>query len=181
MKNLLEVKDRAAWRSWLEKHGPASKEVWLIYYKKTSGKPRVAYQDAVAEALCFGWIDGKLNRLDQDRFAQRFTPRRPDSRWSAVNIERARRLIEENRMTAAGMAVFHPDRRIEAGPGQMPPALLKEFKGHARAWKNFQSFPPHYQRMTVAWVASAKREETQRKRLHRLIAFSAENKRIKFM
>src|ERR1700694_4647030 len=102
------AKDRREWRSWLAKNHAKCDEIWLVYYKKDSGKPRVAYQDAVEEALCFGWIDGKLNRLDQDRFAQRFTPRRPDSRWSAINIERARRLIEENRMTAAGMVVFHP-------------------------------------------------------------------------
>jgi uncharacterized protein YdeI (YjbR/CyaY-like superfamily) len=181
MKNLLEIKDRAAWRAWLEKHGATTKEVWLVYYKKSSGKPRIAYQDAVEEALCFGWIDGQLRRLDEDRFAQRFTPRKGSSRWSAINIDRAHQLIQQKKMTAAGRAVFHPERQIEASPRQMPPALRKVFKGQLDAWENFQNFPPYYQRMTTVWVAGAKRQETRRKRLQQLIEFSAENKRIKFM
>lgn len=77
IKHLLEVKDRGDWRTWLEKNGANTKEIWLIYYKKISGKPRIAYKDAVEEAICFGWIDGKVNKLDEDRFIQRFTPRNP--------------------------------------------------------------------------------------------------------
>lgn len=178
---MLDVKTRAEWRSWLELNAANTKEVWLVYYKKASGKPRVSYQDAVEEAICFGWIDGKVKKLDEQRFIQRFTPRASNSRWSSSNIERARKLVAEGKMTPAGMAVFHPERKIEAHPTEMPAALLVEFQRHARSWKNFQSFPPSYQRMTIAWVATARKEETQHKRLRQLIESSAENQRIKFM
>jgi uncharacterized protein YdeI (YjbR/CyaY-like superfamily) len=181
MNSLLEVKDRAQWRSWLKEHGTRSTEVWLVCYKKGSGKAGVAYEDAVEEALCFGWIDGKIKKLDHDRFARRFTPRNSNSRWSAINIGRAKKLIAGKKMTSAGVVVFHPERKIEAHPTRMPIALRREFEHHASAWKNFQDFPPSYQRMTIAWVASAKKKETQHKRLQQLVQFSSENKRIKFM
>jgi len=177
----LYVKDRSEWRSWLEKNADRSREIFLIYHKKGSGKARIAYEDAVEEALCFGWIDGKVNKLDSRRYVQRFTPRRPASRWSALNIERVRKLIAEGKMTAAGLAVFKPERKTAPQSTELPDDLEQEFKKHADAWKNFQAFPPFYQRMTIAWVASAKREETRWKRLSQLIEYSAENQRIKFM
>ena len=181
MKNLLEVKSRAEWRSWLKQNGPMEKEVWLVYYKKASGKARISHDDAVEDAICYGWIDSKRKKLDEERFIQRFTPRKPESRWSAINIERAKKLIAENKMSSLGEAAFHPERKTEAHAAKLPDALLEEFQGHAHAWKVFQNFPPYYQRMTIAWVATAKREETQRKRLQQLIEFSSENKRIQFM
>src|SRR5579864_4930465 len=100
------AKDRREWRSWLEKNASSSREIFLIYYKKGSGKPRIAYGDAVEEALCFGWIDGKVHKLDDHRYVQRFTPRRPASRWSLLNIKRAKKVIAAGQMTAAGLAVF---------------------------------------------------------------------------
>jgi uncharacterized protein YdeI (YjbR/CyaY-like superfamily) len=112
---------------------------------------------------------------------QRFTPRKPDSRWSAINIERAKKVIAENKMNPHGLAAFHPERKIESRPTDLPGALLKEFQCHTKAWKTFQDFPPYYQRMTIAWVATAKKEETQRKRLQQLIESSSENRGIKFM
>ena len=181
MNNPVEVKSRAEWRSWLKKNGPVEKEIWLVYYKKASGKVRISHDEAVEDAICFGWIDGKRNKLDEERFIQRFTPRKPESRWSAINIERAKKLIAENKMTPDGAAVFHPERKIEAHPTDLPDALLKEFQCHTKAWRTFQGFPPYYQRMTIAWVATAKKEETQRKRLQQLIESSCESKRITFM
>jgi uncharacterized protein YdeI (YjbR/CyaY-like superfamily) len=181
MKNLLEVKSRAGWRSWLKKNGPIQKEVWLVSYRKASGQARRSHDEAVEDAICFGWIDGKRKKLDDQRFMQRFTPRKPDSRWSAINIERAKKLIAENKMSPHGLAAFHPERKIESHPTDLPGALRKEFQCHAKAWKKFQDFPPYYQRMTIAWVATAKREETQRKRLQQLLESSSENRRIKFM
>jgi uncharacterized protein YdeI (YjbR/CyaY-like superfamily) len=177
----LYVASRSEWRAWLEKHGQSATEIALVYYKKNSGKPRIAYEDAVGEALCYGWIDGKVRKLDEQRSLQRFTPRQPQSHWSELNIRRARKLIREGRMTAAGLAVFHPERQTQARPTELHAALQEKFAAQASAWKNFLRFPPFYQRMTIAWVASAKKEETQLKRLKQLIEFSARNKRIKFM
>jgi uncharacterized protein YdeI (YjbR/CyaY-like superfamily) len=177
----LHIKNRRQWRSWLEKNGRRAKEIWLIYPKKHSGKIRIPYDDAVEEALCFGWIDGRTGKLDADRYVQRFTPRRPTSRWSPINIRRARKLITAGKMTAAGLAAFRPERKTETHPTKLPKDLETDFRSRGRAWENFQQFPPFYRRMTIAWVASAKKEETRMKRLEKLMQFSAENRRIKFM
>lgn len=177
----LYVKDRKQWRSWLAKNGTRAKEIWLTYPKKHSGKVRIPYEDAVEEALCFGWIDGMTGKLDGDRYVQRFTPRRPSSRWSPINIRRARKLIAAGKMTGAGMQAFRPERKTEAHPTELPSSLEGRFQKRPKAWRNFQGFPPFYRRMTIAWVASAKKEETQVKRLEKLMEFSAENERIKFM
>ncbi len=179
----LYVKDRNEWRSWLEKNSKRVEEIWLVYYKKDSGKPRIAYEDAVAEALCFGWIDGKVKKLDEARFAQRFTPRRPKSNWSALNIKRARKLIHDGQMTAAGLEAFNAreTRKTASRPTQLPRDLEAIFRKQAVAWENFNRFPPYYRRLMIARVASAKKEETRLKRLTQLIDHSAENKRMKLM
>ena len=179
--NTLYLKSRSEWRDWLSQNGAAEKEIWLIYYKKHSGKPRVAYEDAVEEALCFGWIDGTIKRLDEDRYAQKFTPRKPKSRWSALNIKRARKMISDGAMTPAGLKIFRPERKIEAKPTAFPKELEATFRRNREAWKNFEGFPPYYRRMTIQWVASAKKEETQQRRLKQLMTASARNKQIKFM
>ncbi len=176
-------KDRREWRSWLEENGKKSDEIWLLYYKKTSGKQRIEYEDAVREALCFGWIDSTVKKIDEERYAQRFTPRKPGSLWSASNVNRVKKLIEEGRMTPAGLEAFKPHKRRKARP--LPTELPKDLEGkfikQVNAWQNFNRFPPSYRRLTVGWVASAKKEETKLKRLKQLIEFSAENKRVKFM
>src|SRR5579864_307682 len=180
---LLYCETRAEWRAWLQKNFAAAQEIWVVYYKKGTGKPSVSYEDAVQEALCFGWIDGMNKSRDAARYLQRFTPRKPTSSWSDSNIARMKRLIAEGKMTPAGLAAFegHESRRIEPKPTALPKALEREFKRNAAAWRNFQAFPPGYRRMTIGWVASAKKEETQRRRLAKLISFSAKNKRIEFM
>jgi uncharacterized protein YdeI (YjbR/CyaY-like superfamily) len=180
---LLDVKHRRHWRSWLRKNAKAYPEIWLVYCKKNSGRPRISYEDAVEEALCFGWIDGKIQRLDDTRYARRFTPRKANSPWSGSNIARVERLIAERKMTPAGLAVFGPDRRRDAASlaRALPIELEKRFRQQPTAWANFQSFPPHYRRMTASWVARAKQEETRLKRLEKLIGFSARNERIQFM
>jgi len=154
----LYVKDRKQWRSWLTKNGTRVKEVWLIYPKKHSGKVRIPYDQAVEEALCFGWIDGQTGKLDADRYVQRFTPRRPTSRWSPINIGRARKLIAAGKMTAAGVQAFRPERKTEAHPTEFPTILQETFQQSAKAWKNFQGFPPFYRRMTTAWVSRRRRK-----------------------
>ena len=175
------LKTRSEWRIWLEQNGSREKEVWLIYYKKHSGKPSITYEDAVQEALCFGWIDGIIKRLDEDRYAQKFTPRKPTSRWSALNIKRVQKLIDAGLMNTSGLKVFHPERKIETKPTELPKELEAAFRKNKAAWKNFENFPPYYRRMTVSWVASGKKDETRRKRLNQLITMSAQNKQIKFM
>src|ERR1700730_2733028 len=177
------AKDRRQWRAWLEKNHDKCAEIWLVYYKKDSGKPRVPYEDAVEEALCFGWIDGKIKRIDEACFAQRFTPRRPRSSWNKANIQRAERLIAEGKMTPAGLAAFNSERRRETPvlPTEMPKELETKFRKQSMAWKNYENFPPYYRRMTAGWVASAKKEETRLGRIEQLIEYSARNERIKFM
>lgn len=178
---MLRLEKRSEWRAWLEANAERVTEVWLMYHKKHSGRPSLTYLDAVEEAICFGWIDGKIKRLDEKRFAQRFTPRNPKSRWARSNIERARRMIREGKMTPAGLRVFNPGNPILPLPAELPAALEKQFFNHKTAWENFHRFPPSYRRMTIGWVASAKKPETQLRRLSQLIAQSAANKRIKFM
>lgn len=177
------AKNRRAWRNWLTKYGAKRAEIWLIYYKKDSGLSGISYDEAVEEALCFGWIDGKIQKINELRYAQRFTPRKPTSRWSASNIRRVERLTAEGKMTAAGIASFSSAQsRLTAPlPTQMPAELEATFKHECAAWMNFQGFPAHYRRLTTGWVASAKKEETRLKRLQKLIDFSERNERIPFM
>jgi len=177
----LYVEDRGKWRTWLEANSQQAAEVWLVYYKKDSGRPSVAYEDSVEEAICFGWIDGKIKNLDHARFARLFTPRKPKSQWSRINIERALRMIKEGKMTAAGSKVFDPRSQTPALPTKLPASLEEQFRKHETAWENFTRFPPSYQRMTIGWVASAKQETTQLRRLQQLIAESSRNQRIRFI
>ncbi|MCI0569048.1 MAG: YdeI/OmpD-associated family protein [Acidobacteria bacterium] len=177
------LKNRAEWRSWLERNSRNCAEVWLLYYKKGSGKARIEYQDAVEEALCFGWIDGKIKRIDEATYAQRFTPRLPASRWSALNIKRAEKLIEQGKMMEDGLKAFQPGKVVKALPlpTQLPKELEDRFRRESRAWENFDRFPPAYRRLTIGWVASAKKEETRLKRLQQLIEVSSRGEKIKFM
>jgi uncharacterized protein YdeI (YjbR/CyaY-like superfamily) len=177
----VHFKDRRDWRAWLGATSERSPGVWLLYYKKDTGRPGISYADAVEEAICFGWIDGKIKNLDQTRFARLFTPRKPKSKWSRTNIDRARRMIREGRMTAAGLKVFDPRNQTPALPTHLPPAMEERFRKREDAWENFTRFPPSYQRMTSGWVASAKQEATQLRRLQQLIAESSRNQRIKFI
>jgi uncharacterized protein YdeI (YjbR/CyaY-like superfamily) len=177
----LYVGDRSQWRAWLEANSGCRAEVWLLFYKKDTGRPRIAYEDAVEEAICFGWIDGKIKNLDQARFARLFTPRKVRSKWSRANIERAQRMIRKGKMTAAGSKVFDAHNQSPALPTKLPASLETQFRKWETAWENFTRFPPSYQRMTIGWVASAKQEATQLRRLRQLIARSAANQRIKFM
>jgi uncharacterized protein YdeI (YjbR/CyaY-like superfamily) len=172
-------------RRWLEKNHASTTELWLGMYKKGSGKPSVTYSEALDEALCFGWIDGVRKSLDEDAFVQRFTPRRPKSYWSAVNIKRANALKKAGRMHASGLAAFarrdktKPERySFERATAQLDPALEKRFKANAEAWRFFESSAPWYRRVATHWVTSAKKEETRLRRLETLIRDSAEGRRI---
>jgi uncharacterized protein YdeI (YjbR/CyaY-like superfamily) len=176
----------AEFRAWLEKHHETEPEVWVGYYKKATGKPTMTWSEAVDEALCFGWIDGKLQRIDEARHRQRFTPRRPGSNWSAINIAKVAALRAEGRMTAAGeaafaarredrSAVYSYERRHEAA---FDAQQLAAFRANASAWTWFGEQSASYRQTATFWVVSAKRPETRAKRLATLIECSAESRRV---
>ncbi len=157
----------------------------MLQIAKKHADAGIRYAEALDEALCYGWIDGIRRRLDADSFTIRFTPRKPRSIWSRVNVAHVERLIREKRMTKAGLAAFEArtDKRTaiyayEQRPTELPPPLRRKFRQHGPAWKYFQTEAPHYQRTASDWVMSAKREETQIRRLEVLIACSAEGLRI---
>ncbi len=171
-------------RAWLEKNHATAVELWVGYYKKGSGKGGMVYPEAVEQALCFGWIDGVVNSIDADRYKQRFTPRRPRSYWSAVNIRKADALIAAGQMAAPGLAVFRA--RSAAPPGRysnenkdvtLDAAMLKRFMAKRKAWRWFEEQPPSFRRLAAHWVTSAKREETRESRLATLIECAARGER----
>jgi len=180
---IVVAKDRAEWRRWLAKNFARSDEIWLVFYKKASGKQTVSYDHAVEEALCFGWVDGMKKKLDEERYAFRFTPRKARSAWSKSNLQRVERLIADGQMTEAGLKAYNSDHRREAAPmpTALPQALEEKFRKQRAAWANYQKFPPGYRRITAGWVASATKEETQIKRLEKLMEHSGRNERIEFM
>lgn len=175
----------AAFRAWLRKHHTSATELVLRLAKVHASASGITYAQALDEALCFGWIDGVRRRLDDDGFSIRFTPRKPRSIWSRVNVAHAERLIREQRMTKAGMAAFEARREDRTGVyafEQRNPGLSEEYRRQFRtrraAWKYFEGEAPWYRRTASHWVMSARREETRRKRLDTLISCSAEKQRI---
>ena len=172
----LRVTTRKAWRAWLEKNHASKKEIWLVYAKKQSGNRRIAYNDAVEEALCFGWIDGIMKGIDANYFAQRFSPRRSaKSQLSETNKERVRRMIRAGLMTPAGM------ENIQARMNErfvLAPDIIAALKRDPAAWKNFQRFPKWYQRVRIGWLdASRERPEIFEARLRYFLKMTAQNKR----
>jgi len=173
----LYVKTRAEWRRWLLKNHQSASEIWLIYYKKVSGKPRIPYNDAVDEALCFGWIDSTNRALDPDHTAQRFTPRRPGSALSPMNRERARRLIAAGRMRAAGRRVIGDQLK---GPraAAIPADILERLRSDPEVWKNFRRFPASYRRIRTGWIEGARRRPAEfEKRLAYFLRMTAKNRK----
>ena len=170
---MLHVTTREAWRAWLREHHDRETEVWLVYNKRHTGRRRVEYGDAVREALCFGWIDSIVRRLDGGRYAQKFTPRKPRSRWSALNRRRFASLVEEGGMTKAGLASAPPRKtRAEAaearrrrGPVVVPAYLVRALKTNRRAWRHFDALAPSYRRLYVLWIDAAKTAETRARRI----------------
>jgi uncharacterized protein YdeI (YjbR/CyaY-like superfamily) len=182
----LQVVNRDDWRAWLKKNHGSQNEVWLIYYKKHTGKPRIPYDDAVEEALCFGWIDSTVRRIDDERYAQKFTPRNEKSNWSELNKRRARKMIKAGRMTKAGLAKFkqagkqEKEETQEAPPHDrltIPPDLKKALSANKKALENFNDFAPSYRRLYSRWITAAKRPETREKRIKQTVNWSAENKK----
>ena len=172
----LYVTEAAAWRAWLEANHASTAEIWLVYPNKRSGQPRIAYNDAVDEALCFGWIDSIVKSLDTDRAAQRFTPRRPKSPLSEMNKARIRRLHAAGNMTPAGLAVAHGVLdEVYAVPADIAAALRQD----EAAWRNFEAFPESYKRIRVGWIdGSRNRQDVFEQRLGYFIRMTKQNKRF---
>jgi uncharacterized protein YdeI (YjbR/CyaY-like superfamily) len=173
-------------RVWFAKHHDHADELWVGYYRKDSGRPSITWPESIDEALCFGWIDGIRKKVDDVSYKIRFTPRRSRSTWSAINIGRVEVLTREGRMQPAGLAAFA--RREESNSrrysfesratAKLPPELEREFQRDCAAWAFFQAQPPGYRRIAAWWIISAKRPETRRKRLERLINESRASRRI---
>ncbi len=182
----LYVTNREEWRAWLAKNHDKEKEIWLLYYKKGSGKPRISYNDAVEEALCYGWIDSTAKRVDDERFAQRFSPRRKTSELSQANRERIRKMISQKRMTRAGLeAVSHVYDAGKDGAEKftIAPDILVQLQADKDAWKNFQNFPPGYQRIRIGYIESRRRQGQDMfdRSLRHFIKMTRANKRIGFI
>ncbi len=177
----------ADWRFWLEQYHVEYQELWVGFHKRDSGRPSITWPESVDVALCFGWIDGVRKSIDATSYKIRFTPRKPRSVWSAVNLKRASELSKLGLMHSSGLVAFEKREAIRSviyayeqqrKSAVLTPAYRKEFRAHPSAWKFFQSQPPWYQRTSSWWVIGAKREETRRKRLATLIACSAKSKTI---
>jgi uncharacterized protein YdeI (YjbR/CyaY-like superfamily) len=174
-------------RAWLEEHHATATEVWVGYWKKHTGKDSLTWSQAVDEALCFGWIDGVLRRVDDERHIQRFTARKPTSNWSAVNIAKVEQLRAEGRMRPAGEAAFALRRDEKSGVYSYEQRHLaafeheqeERFRANAAAWEYWSAAPAGYRKMATWWVTSAKKPETRERRLTTLIEESAAGRRPK--
>jgi uncharacterized protein YdeI (YjbR/CyaY-like superfamily) len=180
------VKDRLEWRRWLEKNSKIETEIWLIYYRKETGKPRISYNDSVEEALCFGWIDSTVKSIDNERFAQRFSVRKKTSQLSEMNRQRIVKLISQKRMTKAGLdAIAHVFHVKEEKTADLiiSDDILIPLKANKKAWMNFQKLPESYKRIRIAFIESRRRhgEEMFQKSLHHFIEMTAKNKRFGFV
>jgi uncharacterized protein YdeI (YjbR/CyaY-like superfamily) len=182
----LYVTSRREWRAWLARNHDKEKDIWLVYYRKETGKPRISYNDAVEEALCYGWIDSTQKKLDDERFAQRFSVRRKNSNLSQANRERIIKLIAQKKMTQAGLDaiahVFEPEKG-STEDFVIPPDIMEPLKANKTAWENFQQFPAAYQRIRIAYIDSRRQhgQDMFEKSLNHFISMTAGNKRIGFM
>ena len=182
----LYVSNRNDWRAWLSGNHDAKKEVWLIYYKKHTGRPSIPYEDSVEEALCFGWVDSIIRKIDDERCSRKFTPRTSRSRWSETNKRRVEKMIRKGKMTEAGLA-----RVAEAkNTGQwfktpsfrkerVVPSYLKDaLATNRKASDNFDKLANGYKRQFVGWIGSAKKEETRRKRIAEAMKLLEHNQKL---
>lgn len=183
----LHVTTREEWRAWLAAHHATETEIWIVYYKQHTGQPRISYDEVVEEALCFGWIDSLVRRLDDERYAQKVTPRKNTSKWSESNLRRFADLVKDGRMTAAGLAKGPPDVKTFAkqpsplspeSDAELPEYIQQRLRTNAKAWKFFQDLAPSYRRLYVKWIDAAKREKTQQKRLDEAVTLLEQGKKL---
>jgi uncharacterized protein YdeI (YjbR/CyaY-like superfamily) len=182
-KNLrtLDVRSRRQWRNWLREHHDSQSEIWLVFHRSRAPETCVSYGDVVEEALCFGWIDSIVKRLDDDRYARKFTPRNPDSKWSTVNRRRYANLKARGLLAAPGLERTPTSRSGDAprpSVSVLPSYIEKQLKANVRAWDYFERLAPSYRRTCIGWIDSAKREETKEKRLREVISLLAAGKKL---
>jgi uncharacterized protein YdeI (YjbR/CyaY-like superfamily) len=178
------AEDRAAWRAWLEGHHQTARGVWLVYYKKESGRPRIAYDEAVEEALCFGWVDSRPNKLDDERYMQLFSPRKAGSPWSRLNKQRVQALTEAGLMAPAGLVVVATAQADGSWTAYdaveelvIPHDLAEALAGNPEAAQHFSQFPPSSRKNILWWITSAKRPATRAQRIAETIRLAAQNLR----
>jgi uncharacterized protein YdeI (YjbR/CyaY-like superfamily) len=185
MANALFFKNRNEWRSWLEKNHVICAEAWLVHYKKSSGNKNLNHFDAVEEALCFGWIDSKLKKIDEERFILRYSPRKPKSIWSKINKETAEKMICLGKMTKAGFDKIEEAKKrgfwdtayTNLVKKRLPSDLKKALLVNKIAWNNFQQFANSYRNTYIGWVKGAKTEKTRKKRISEVVKRSLKNKK----
>jgi uncharacterized protein YdeI (YjbR/CyaY-like superfamily) len=179
------LKSRKKWHDWLEQNYEKEKEVWLIYYRKYTNVSSISYEDSLEEALCFGWVDSIIKRIDESKFARKFTPRTDTRKWSDKNIRKIRKLIEEGRITAAGLSKI--DRSILNGKASeapkkkdfmVPTWVIQAIRDNEKAFTNFNKLAPSHKRNYIRWVMSAKKEETRTRRLEEVIEVLGQNKKL---
>ena len=174
----------SAFRTWLEQNHDTAQELWVGFHTKSTGRPSITWPESVDEALCFGWIDGVRKSIDENSYKIRFTPRKPGSIWSAVNIKRVGELTQLGRMQPAGLKAF--EKRIEKQSGlysyenavELDDAYEQQFRANQKAWDFFQTRPASYRRAAIWWIVTAKKEETKLKRLATLIKDSEQGRTI---
>jgi uncharacterized protein YdeI (YjbR/CyaY-like superfamily) len=176
----LDVRTRKQWRQWLTKHHASSPGIWLVRHKQHTGVTSMPYEDVVREALCFGWIDSLVRRLDDDRFAIKVTPRKPTSKWSEINRKRWNELEAAGLLADPGLAAAPTANRYAARPTipELPAYIANAFKTDAKAWQHFQALAPTYRRNFVVWIHIAKRPETRERRIREAIELLAAGKKL---
>jgi len=175
----LDVATRTEWRAWLRRNYKTAKVVWLVFHKKHTGRPRVPYNDAVEEALAFGWIDSTAHRLDEDRYAQRFTPRRPGSPYSESNLARLRSMAGRGKIPSDILAKVRP--LLVVKPVRVPPDILAAIKSDPETWRNFRTYSDSYKRIRIDYIDGARvRPEEFAKRLRNFLRMTKKNRLIGF-
>jgi uncharacterized protein YdeI (YjbR/CyaY-like superfamily) len=179
--DLLTISDRKEWRRWLRKNHTSAGEAWLVYFKKGSGKTRIPYNDAVEEALCFGWIDSTVRSLDDERYAQRFSPRRPGSSYSPANLERLRRLVAEGKVEKNVLKSLPSLDRTKEPRLVVAADILQAIKANPEAWANYRKLSPGYKRIRIGFIEGARNRPAEfKKRLDYFIRMTAKNKLFGF-
>jgi uncharacterized protein YdeI (YjbR/CyaY-like superfamily) len=184
--NSLYAANRKEWRAWLQVNHDTAKSVWLIFPKKHTGRVSISYDESVGEAICFGWIDGIIRRLDDERCARKFMPRRARSKWSESNKKRAQKMIHEGMMTEAGLARVKDSKEsgewyktpVDRRELVVPEFILKTLSKNKKALMNFDELANSYKRQYVGWVSSAKKEETRQRRIAEIISVLEQNKKL---
>lgn len=178
--DLLEVKNRREWRAWLSKNHASSSGVWLVFHKAHTGMKSMTVEDANREALCFGWIDSLIKRIDDDRYAIKVTPRKPTSKWSDVNRSRWKELEAAGLLAPAGIASAPTENRYAARPAipELPSYIAKAIRSNGDAHKFFRALPPRERRNFVVWIHTAKRAETRARRIDESIRLLAAGKKL---